>query len=112
MTPGGNSTVTTIPVGTNPDGAAYDSGMGEVFVASYNSDNVSVLSDLNNSVVATVNLETPVNITAYPSGMMYDNRTGEVFLANTPMDNIKAISDANNTVVATLGVGGSPKAVA
>ena len=33
MTPGGNSTVTTIPVGTNPDGAAYDRGKHKVLVA-------------------------------------------------------------------------------
>ena len=44
----------TITVGSQPEGVAYDSGMGEVFVANYGSGTVSVISDSTNGVVATI----------------------------------------------------------
>ena len=43
-----------ITVGHGPAGLAYDSGKGEIFVANYYTDTVSVISDSTNSVVATV----------------------------------------------------------
>ncbi len=39
----------TIPVGTNPEGVAYDSGKGEIFVANSDSNSISVLSDSSNT---------------------------------------------------------------
>ena len=44
----------TIPVGVGPWGIAYDSGKGEIFVANYYDDTVSVISDSSNTVIATV----------------------------------------------------------
>ena len=57
----------TIPVGTNPEGVAYDAGKGEMFIANYGSNTVSVISDSSNTVVATV----PVGIE--PVGVAYDS---------------------------------------
>ena len=37
-----------------PHGVVYDSGKGEVFVANFNSFNVSVISDATNTVVASI----------------------------------------------------------
>jgi len=45
-----NSVVATVNVGSSPDGAAYDSGQGEVFVANFGSNTVSVISDAPVSV--------------------------------------------------------------
>ena len=42
--------------GVGPHGVAYDSAKGEVFVVNVNSNNVSVISDATNTVVATVNV--------------------------------------------------------
>ena len=46
--------VATIPVGSDPDGGAYDGGKGEVLLANQGSSSVSVISDAIDSVVATV----------------------------------------------------------
>ncbi len=83
----------------------YDSGTREVFVANMESDTVSVISDTNNTVVATV------AVGASPNGVTYDSGTGEVFVANSNSNNVSVISDTNNTVVATVAVGASPNGV-
>ena len=92
--------------GFEPIGVAYDSGKGEVFVANSGSDNVSVISDATNAVVATVLVGTT------PEGVAYDSGKGEVFVANLYSDNVSVISDATNAVVATVAVGYEPTAVA
>src|ERR1022692_2100214 len=45
------ATVAGVP---GPVAVAYDSSKGEIFVANYEEDTVSVISDANNSVVAKV----------------------------------------------------------
>src|SRR5438552_16415927 len=48
--------VATVNVGSNPFGVAYDSLKGEVFVANFGSNTVSVIEDSTNTVVATVSV--------------------------------------------------------
>src|SRR6266446_1958767 len=69
--------VTTIPVGAGPFAVAYDSGIGEVFVANSENNTVSVISDVSNIVVATI------LVGGYPNGLAYDSGMGEVFVANS-----------------------------
>ena len=78
----------TITVGTEPEGVAYDSGKGEVFVANYAAGTVSVISDSNNAVVATV------TVGANPYGVAYDSGKGEVFVADTSDNTVSVISDS------------------
>ncbi|EQD49409.1 40-residue YVTN family beta-propeller repeat-containing protein, partial [mine drainage metagenome] len=66
--------------GVYPYAVAYDSGRGELFVADQLSNNVSVISDANNTVVATV----PVGIG--PWAVAYDPGKGEVFVANRVLE--------------------------
>ena len=40
-------------MGSDPDGVAYDSAKGEIFVANGGSGTVSVISDSTNAVLAT-----------------------------------------------------------
>ena len=89
-----------------PYGVAYDSGKGEVFVANSFSNNVSVISDASNSVVATIPVGT------YPWGEACDSGKGEVFVTNYNSNNVSVISDATNKVVATIPVGTNPYGVA
>ena len=44
----------TIPVWKDPQGIAYDPGTGEMYVANFDSNTVSVISDSTNTVVATI----------------------------------------------------------
>jgi YVTN family beta-propeller protein len=93
-------------VGADPAAVAYDSVKGELFVANSNSGNVSVISDLSNTVVATV------AVGAFPEGVAYDSGKGEIFVADEGSDKLTVISDSSNTVVATVAVGTSPASLA
>src|ERR1017187_7674257 len=56
-----------ITVGTQPSGIAYDSAMGELFVANYGSNTVSVISDSTNTVVANVSVRSPLGVAYDPA---------------------------------------------
>ena len=92
--------------GAYPWSVAYDSGKGEVFVVQDLSNNVSVVSDATNTVVATI----PVG--SSPEGVAYDSGKGEVFVTSYDSNTVSVISDASNTVVATIPVGPYPEGVA
>ncbi|MGA7860726.1 MAG: hypothetical protein WCB19_02580, partial [Thermoplasmata archaeon] len=72
----------------------------------YASNNVSVVSDATDAVVATV----PVG--SSPISAAYVSENGEVFVANYESNNVSVISDATNTVLATVAVGSEPVGVA
>ncbi|MCI4351367.1 MAG: PKD domain-containing protein [Thermoplasmata archaeon] len=103
---GRTGNVTAVNVGSNPVGVAYDSGRGEVFVANYNSNNVSVFTDTNGTVVASI------GVGSNPVALAYDAARGEVFVTNTNSNNVSVIADVNNTVVASIPVGTAPFGIA
>jgi YVTN family beta-propeller protein len=84
-----------------PVGVAYDNGRGEVFVTNTQSsdNNVSIISDSSNKVVAAVAVGTSAESVAYDSGR------GAVFIANFGSNTVSVINDTSNTVVATVPVG-------
>ena len=88
-------------VGVGPIGIAYDARMGEMFVANSYSNNVSVLNDTSDSVVASVT----TNET--PETLAFDNTTGDLFVEYGwgPWPNVSVISAASNSIVATIDVG-------
>src|SRR5437773_2205361 len=63
--------------GLGPVGVAYDSDKGEVFVASYSRNTVSVISDETNTVVANI----PVGNGGL-STLAYDSGKREMFVAS------------------------------
>ena len=85
-----------------PDFIAYDAGKGEVFVTDERSNNVTVISDSTNSVIANI----PVG--SYPIGLAYDGGKGEVFVTNSGSNTVTVISDATNAVIANIPVGSYP----
>lgn len=89
-----NSVIASIGVGNFPEEMAYDSGMGEIFVANTGSSSISVISDSTNTVVATIS-------GVYASGLAYDSSKGEIFAANG-YNAVSVISDSTNTVVANV----------
>ena len=100
--------LTTISsVGSNPNGVAYDSAKGEIFVVSQSSNTVSVISDATNTVVGS-----PISVGTAPISAAYDSAKGEIFVTNNGGDSVSVIDDTTNTVVATISVGSSPLGVA
>src|SRR5947209_4422248 len=98
--------ISTIPVGTFPYGITYGTayGNGNVYVALLGGNSVSVISDMTNSVVATIQVGTR------PYGVAFGN--GNVYVANYDSNSVSVISSATNSVVATISVGTSPSGVA
>ena len=47
-----NTVISTIPVGTIPEGVAYDAGKGEIFVTNLGSNTVSIISDSSGASVS------------------------------------------------------------
>jgi len=99
---------------------AYDSAKGEIFAASGNAKvvgstpSITVISDSNNSVVATITYSSPGN-SAYdwpnqPMGVVYDSAKSEVFVSDVGAygGSVYVISDSSNSVVATVAVGHNP----
>jgi DNA-binding beta-propeller fold protein YncE len=97
----------TVTVGNLPGAVAYDSGKGEIFVANEGvvagTSTISVISDSNNTAVATIPVEAPF-------GVAYDSGKNEIFVTNTlfepsllnPTTNfisntVSVISDSSNT---------------
>ena len=95
----GQSLVTTVSVGANPYGIAYDVAKNEIFVSNSGSKTVSVISDATDTVIATI------SVGAYPFGVAYDPGRGLVFVTNAGANTVSVISDATNAVVATINVG-------
>jgi YVTN family beta-propeller protein len=97
--------IALIPVSANPKSVVYDEGNGEVFVD--NRSVVNVISDITNSVVATVR-----------SGgndcgeMAYDPAKGEVFVADEVANKVAVINDTSDHVIARVPVGSYPQGVA
>jgi len=89
-TPGGS-----IEIGSGAQGAAYDVHSGDLYVANYESNNVSVVG-----LPAGVITET-VPTANFPEALAVDTSTGSVFVANEGDDS----SDANLTVIAWPGLG-------
>jgi DNA-binding beta-propeller fold protein YncE len=97
----------TVTVGNLPGAMAYDSAKGEIFVANEGvaagTSTISVISDSNNTAVATIPVEAPF-------GVAYDSGKSEIFVTNTlfehsllnPTTNfisntVSVISDSSNT---------------
>jgi YVTN family beta-propeller protein len=98
--------IASVPVGTDPSGAAVDLANGWVYVANEGSDNVSVLNDT--SVVASVPLS---GLVGGPDYVTYDPLNGLVYVVDQSNFEVGggAVSVLNGTtVVATLPVGQLP----
>ncbi|MGP8145169.1 MAG: YncE family protein [Thermoplasmata archaeon] len=93
-------------VATDPGGAVYDNRTGEIFVTNLNSNNVDVISDATDKVVAQI------DVGGDPVGIALDYRTGEVFVSDHNWDTVSVISDATDSVVATIPVISGPEGLA
>ncbi|HEV2316596.1 MAG TPA: YncE family protein [Thermoplasmata archaeon] len=104
-TPYGN-VVTGVDVGQSPFGVAADNATNEVFVTNTASDNVTVISGANDTVVGWI------GVGGQPTGVAVDPRAGRVYVANSASDNVSVIQVSSRTVLASVDVGSDPVGVA
>jgi YVTN family beta-propeller protein len=101
-----NPVISNIRVGSGPYGIAYDSSNGYVYVANWNSNNVSVINGANNTVIASI------AVGSEPQGVAYDSSNGYVYVTNEGSNSVSVINGANNTVIASIAVGSEPDGAA
>ena len=63
-----------------------------------------MISDCNNSVVATVN----VGLGSKPASIVYDSGTGELYITNFGAGSVLVMSDTNDSLVANVPIGTPP----
>lgn len=97
----GNSSPTSIAVGSYPSGAVYDARNGYVYVCNAASSTVSVID--GSTVVGTI----PVG--SWPTSGAYDSWNGYVYIANFDgiSDNVSIIN--GTTLVGSVSVGYNPQ---
>ena len=86
----------TATAGVGSDPVAVATAGGQAFVVNEGSDSVSVVSEANGTVLATV----PVG--SEPDGIAYASSVYEMYVANSASGNVSVISTGNDTVVATV----------
>ena len=100
--PTDNSTVTSLSVGTTPEGMASDGT--QIFVANFSDDTVSVY-DRSASFAS----ETVINVGTEPYEVMYSGRY--VYVSNSGSADVTVIDPSDNSVVDTVTVGDTPQAM-
>ena len=124
-----NTVVAVLPVPEFGAGIAYDPAKGEIFVANPFTNNVLVINDTTDSVVAGV-ATFPGLMCGYNSqiqSVVYDSGAGQIFVTCVQVfvdqcpdpvppcpvaANVTVISDATNSVVGTVLVGTQPSGLA
>ncbi|HEY6536163.1 MAG TPA: YncE family protein, partial [Candidatus Nitrosocosmicus sp.] len=94
-----DSVISIIPVGHFPQGVAYDSAAGRVYVTNAASNTLSVISTSTNKVIVTI----PVG--SNPYGVAYDSAAGRVYVVNGGSNTLSVISTSTNKVIVTIPVG-------
>jgi YVTN family beta-propeller protein len=92
----------TITVGMNPEGIAYDTATGEIYVSSMSNNTVSVISATNYTMMKTI----PVG--SGPRGIVYDSGTSKIFVTCAYAGKVFVIDDATREVVKNVTVGYLP----
>lgn len=92
------------PVSATITATPVSSGFG--YITNLSSNDVSVISTANNSLIATVAVgRSPWGVSVSPDG-------SRVYVANIGSNSVSVISTASNTVIATVPTGNSPMGVA
>jgi YVTN family beta-propeller protein len=98
--------ITTISVGTNPEGVAVDEGDDTVYVTNYGSGNVSVINGRTGTVAGTI----PVG--DGPAGVAVNDGDDTVYVTNVLSGTVSVINGRTGTVAGTITVGRYPSGVA
>ena len=99
-----NSVINTIPVGSEPVGVAFNSLNGDVYVANYGSNTVTVINDTNKAFDT-------ITVGSSPYAVAFNSLNGYMYVTNAGSDSVSVINGTNK-VVGTITVGHVPDGVA
>ncbi|MFZ4545403.1 MAG: hypothetical protein ACOYOA_15225, partial [Saprospiraceae bacterium] len=92
-----NSVVSTVNVGTNPEGIAIANSIKRAYVANYGSSTISVINTASNTIA------TSISTVANPSGVAVSPDNSRVFISHP--NSVSVINTANNSVLANFASG-------
>jgi len=95
-----------LPTGSQPRAVSLDAQDGELYVANFGSDNVTVIQADTGSVIKSI----PVG--SEPDAILFDADDGEVYVANNGSNNVSIIDARVNSVIGSITVGCGPTALA
>jgi YVTN family beta-propeller protein len=96
----------TTPIAGFVSAMVFDAANGDVYVANWDSSNITVIAGGTGAVV------TEVAVGVNPDAIVLDSVQGDIYVANSGSDNVSVISGTTNTVMATINVGIGPCALA
>jgi len=76
--------------GSSPEGLAYDAANNYLYVANFDSNNVTVINCATNTIIGTI------AVGSSPRGIAYDPVNGYIYVANHFSDTVSIISTAPN----------------
>jgi len=91
-----------VTVGELPSAIAIGGPGGDVYVGNFESNNISVISQTTNRVVATVGVP-------LPSYLTYDPANADLYVSSQGSSNVSIVSTDSESVVGTLDVGNTPE---
>ncbi len=100
-----DTVVATVTVGSKPRALLWDSLHNKIFVANYNSGNVSVIDGSRNEVTATI------SVGANPYDLCLNPTNGRIYVSNYGGGTVSVIDGATNQVLTTVNVGSFPQAL-
>ena len=103
---GTNTVVATIPVGSEPAGAAVDPLTDKLYVANASGSTISVINGATNTVTATIG-----DAGGHPVGVAVNPASGTVFVANANANTVSVIEEASDMIVSSITVGTAPVSV-
>ncbi|MFL6409799.1 MAG: hypothetical protein ACJ71K_00965 [Nitrososphaeraceae archaeon] len=104
-----DSLTSTISVGNGPMGITYDPKNGNMYVANFLSNTVSVIDGNTNNVISTI----PLGSNASPADIAFDSENGKVYVTNYNAGTVSIIDGNTNQVIATIpGLGQGVFAIA
>ncbi len=97
-----NAIVSSITVGTHPEGVSVNADGSKVYVTNDGSNSVSVINTATNTVVSTI------SVGGSPSGVVVSPDGSRVYVANSGSNTVSVINTITNSVIATVNVGNRP----
>jgi len=83
--------------GKSPQGVAFDSANGYIYVTNFGSNDVSVINGATNVVIASIDLANSI-----PTEVAFDSSNGYVYMTNDGSNDVSVINGATNTVIANI----------
>ncbi|MGP6220345.1 YncE family protein, partial [Caldiplasma sukawensis] len=97
-----NTVISTISVGTEPEGVVFDPSNGYIYVANSVSSSVSLINGAIDSVISTI------TVGFEPYGVTIDSSNSYIYVTNAGSNSVSVINTSTNKVVSTISVGSDP----